>query len=170
MIPRTSRYSGNGGGKVTVAAPLATLPLFLRAGGVVPLLRPTIQRMAATTTPAVLDSFANDAGVLYARLVPVTTATTSFVVYDGGAIAATPQGGAMAYSFAQGSVFKKGALLEAVHAPKPTSVTRGGTSFPMVASEAALETATSGWFWEPAIGGRLWLEDRRGDGEAIVAR
>jgi len=99
----------------------------------------------------------------------VTTATTSFQVYDGGTIAATPQAGGMAYSFAHGSVFEKGALLEAIHAPMPSSVTRGGTAFPMVTSEAALEMATSGWIWEPAIGGRLWLKIA-GDGQAVVAK
>jgi alpha-D-xyloside xylohydrolase len=165
----TAYAGGSGGMKVTVPAPLATLPLFLRAGGVVPLLRPTIQRMAPTTMPTLLDSFANDSGVLYARLAPVTTATTSFEVYDGGTIAATPQQGGMAYSFKQGAVFQKGALFEAIHAPMPSSVTRAGTAFPMMASEAALEMAPSGWFWEPAIGGRLWLKIA-GDGEAIVAK
>jgi alpha-D-xyloside xylohydrolase len=152
-----------------VPAPLDTLPLFIKAGGVVPLLRPTIQRMAPTTMPAVLDSFGDDAGVLYARLVPQPSATASFAVYDGASIAATPQGDGMAYTFKQGSVFKEGALLEAIHAPMPKSVTRAGAAFPMAASEAALETATSGWFWESAIGGRLWLK-LGGDGQAVIAQ
>ncbi len=164
----TTYAGGNGGGKVTVPAPLDTLPLFIKAGGVVPLLRPTIQRMAPTTMPAVLDSFGDDAGVLYARLVPQPSATASFTVYDGATIAATPHGAGMAYTFKQGSVFKEGALLEAIHAPMPKSVTRAGAAFPMATSEAALETAASGWFWESAIGGRLWLK-LAGDGQAVVA-
>jgi alpha-D-xyloside xylohydrolase len=39
---------------VTVAAPLAKLPLFLRAGGIVPLLDPTIDTLAPATDPDVV--------------------------------------------------------------------------------------------------------------------
>ena len=165
----TTYPGGDGGSQITVQAPLETLPLFIKGGGIVPLLRPTIQRMAPTATPTLLDSFANDAGVLYARLVPTTSATASFTLYDGGTLAATPMGGGTAYAFTQGSVFTQGALLEAIHAPMPSSVTRAGTAFPAVASEAALEAAASGWFWEPAIGGRLWLKIA-GDGQPVVAQ
>jgi alpha-D-xyloside xylohydrolase len=165
----TTYPGGNGGTQVTVQAPLETLPLFIKGGGIVPLLRPTIQRMAPTATPTLLDSFANDAGVLYARLVPETSATASFTVYDGGTLVAAPVGGGISYAFTQGSVFTKGALLEAIHAPMPSSVTRAGAPFPAVESEAALEAATSGWFWEAALGGRLWLKIA-GDGQPVVAQ
>ena len=63
----------------------------------------------------------------------------------------------------------RGALLEAIHAPMPASVTGAGAPFPAASSEAALEVASSGWFWEPAIGGRLWLKVA-GDGQPVLAK
>jgi alpha-D-xyloside xylohydrolase len=58
----------DGGGEITVAAPLGSLPLFLRAGGIVPMLRPTIDTLAPTTMPDLADSFADDPGRLYVRM------------------------------------------------------------------------------------------------------
>ena len=40
-----------GGQTITVAAPLDVLPLFIAEGGIVPLLRPTIDTLAPTSTP-----------------------------------------------------------------------------------------------------------------------
>lgn len=165
----TTYAGGDGGGTITVPAPLDTLPLFLRAGGVVTLLRPTIQRVAPTATPMLLDSFGNDPGVLYVRMVPTSSAVASFTVYDGGVIAATPSGSGTSYAFTQGSMFTQGAVLEAIHAPMPGTVTRAGVPLPPAASEAALQVAPSGWFWDPTIGGRLWLKIA-GDGVPVVAR
>lgn len=57
-----------GSGEVTVSAPLGEGPLFIREGAVIPMLR----RSVVTLSPADagVDSWANDPGVLNARLVP----------------------------------------------------------------------------------------------------
>jgi alpha-D-xyloside xylohydrolase len=72
---------------VTVPAPLDRLPLFVRAGGIVPLLRPTIDTLSPATDPAV-DSYDGDPGRLWVRVVPDSVAT-SFDLHDGGRISAT---------------------------------------------------------------------------------
>jgi hypothetical protein len=51
----------------------------------------------------------------------------------------------------------------------PTTVTRSGMPVPAATSQAALEAATTGWWWDPTGGGRLWLKIA-GDGVAVVAR
>ncbi len=53
---------------IIIDAPLQTLPLFLRAGGIVPLLRPTIDTLAPTDEPERVDSYATDPGRLYVRI------------------------------------------------------------------------------------------------------
>ena len=60
-----SLHDGGAAGKVeTVEAPLTKLPLYVRAGALVPLLRPTIDTLAPSKV-ADVDSFANDRGVLW---------------------------------------------------------------------------------------------------------
>jgi len=50
-----------------VPAPLGRLPLFVRQGALVPLLRPTIDTLSPATA-AGIESFANRPGPLYWRL------------------------------------------------------------------------------------------------------
>lgn len=69
-----------GGQAHEVDAPLETLPLFVKEGGIVPMLRPTIDTLAVATSTTV-DSFANDAGVLYVRIARGGSGT--FEVFDG---------------------------------------------------------------------------------------
>jgi len=68
------------GQPITVDAPLDTLPLFVRAGAIIPLLRPTIDTIAPTTQPEQVDSLATTAGMLYP--VVVLGADGAFTVYD----------------------------------------------------------------------------------------
>jgi len=163
-------YTGGAGGEpVTVPAPLDTLPLFLKAGGAVPLLRPTIQRMAPVADTSAYDSFATRAGVLWVRLVPSATGA-AFTLYDGGSVRVAPTGRGMSYAVAPGSVFHDGAVLESIHAPSPSGVTREGVAVPKLASAAAVEASASGWFWETALGGRLWLHVAADGVPVVVAR
>ncbi len=76
-------WTGNvvtGPGAMTVDAPLDTLPLYLRDGAIVPMLRPSIDTIEPTTNAGV-DSFANDPGVLYVRVVP--SAPAALTLFDG---------------------------------------------------------------------------------------
>ena len=77
-----TRYEG--GGPITVEAPLSKLPLFLRDGAIVPMLRPSIDTLSPTTMPEAIDSYATTPGVLYARVFP--GAASRFDVFDGAFI------------------------------------------------------------------------------------
>ncbi len=126
-------------GEETVAAPIDRLPLYLRRGGVVPMLRPTIDTLSPATDTNV-DSFANDAGLLWVRASP----GGSMTLYDGTALELS----AAQAKLTAGTVFTKGAVLELVDVPRPSSV-----SLPARASRAEVE-AMEGWFHE---GRTLWL-------------
>jgi alpha-D-xyloside xylohydrolase len=70
-------------GEETVGAPLEKLPLYVRAGGIVPMLRPTIDTIAPATQPGI-ESYANDAGVLHVVIAYGPGAT--FALFDGTSI------------------------------------------------------------------------------------
>lgn len=95
------------GGEETVDAPLDELPLFLRAGGIVPMLRDTIDTLAPTTMPDV-ESYANDPGLLHVRI--AKGPSTLFTLYDGTVI--DLEGNTIGFS--AGERFTAGARLELV--------------------------------------------------------
>ena len=126
----------------TVIADITTLPLYVR--GAVPMLRDGIETLAPVANAAT-DSFATDPGVLWVRTVGGST-----TLYDGTAIAGL--------EITSGSVFTQGALFEAIAQPQPSGVHVGATALVQAASLAALQTAATGWFWEPATGGTVWIK------------
>ncbi|HZR80787.1 MAG TPA: TIM-barrel domain-containing protein [Candidatus Binatia bacterium] len=97
-----------GGGTIVVDAPLDTLPLFLREGGIVPLLRPTIDTLSPVADRDAIDSYATDPGVLYARAVPGDQ-RSSFALFDGSRIEIDANGRPR---FVAGEEFRAGAVVE----------------------------------------------------------
>jgi alpha-D-xyloside xylohydrolase len=134
-------------GTITAPADIATLPLYLARGAIIPMLRPTIETLSPVTDTTI-DSFASDAGVLYVRVAPGPA--SSFTVHDGTQLAQAP--GSVSYT--PGAVFDNGVMFEVIATAQPSSV---GT-LTQQASLAALEAATDGWFWEPGTGGTLWIK------------
>lgn len=128
-------------GNATVPAPLDTLPLFLREGGTVPMLRPTIDAMAPTSRPELVDSYATTPGVLWARVAPAEAAAT-FTVFDGSKIEHQRQGAKITLKSSDGAEFKSGVVFEIVGATKPSSVREGATAYGEVTD---LEKAEKGW-------------------------
>ncbi len=128
-------------GTATVPAPLDTLPLFLREGGTVPMLRPTIDAMAPTTKPDEVDSYATTPGVLWARVAPSATAA-SFTLFDGSKLEHQRQGSKLSLKSNDGAEFKNGVVFELVGTTKPSNVTDGGTT---LAEVVDLEKADKGW-------------------------
>jgi alpha-D-xyloside xylohydrolase len=145
-----------GAAKRSVTADLATLPLYIERGGIVPMLRDTIDTLAPATMAGV-DSFANDPGLLVVRVAPGTDLTT-FRVYDGTII--TQGAKATELTFAPGMRFKEGVLFEVIAvAAAPASVTNSGAPISERASYPALTAAADGWFYEAgATGGTLWIK------------
>jgi alpha-D-xyloside xylohydrolase len=153
-----------GGAIVTVAAPIDKLPLFLRRGGIVPLLRPTIDTMSPVADPAAIDSFATTPGVLYARAVPPSEGAVRFTLYDGAAIEVTKLPMGHQVSITDGTEFEQGALVELFPVSSPVNVIIDGTPASASADLVTLAAAPKGWFWSSEHGGALYLKLPPGGG------
>jgi alpha-D-xyloside xylohydrolase len=138
-------------GRYNAVADVDTLPLYIAAGAIIPMLRPTIETLSPVTTTTI-DSFDTDPGVLSARVAPGPA--SFFIVYDGTKLSQAPH----EVTYVPGSVFTKGALFEVIATAQPMSV----SPLTQQASLAALEAAPDGWFWEPATGGTLWIKLQSG--------
>lgn len=151
-----------------VDAPLGILPLFLAAGGLLPMLRPTIDTLSPVSDPMAIDSYATTPGILYIRTAPGPE--SAFEVFDGTVLGqALGTGNDLKLSYAPGQEFKNGAMFEVIGlGQKPQSVQIGG----MVLSEAMnmgdLEAMEQGYWYESATGGTLWLKIKAQGGEALV--
>src|SRR5262249_48223696 len=110
-----------------------------------------------TTLPDRADSYTNDAGVLYVRIVPGDS-STAFTLFDATRIAQTARDG-NAFDFHGGQTFTAGAVLEILrHPAAPQIVTSNGVEMARRDTLPALEAASDGWFWESALGGTLWVK------------
>ena len=92
-----------GGQIATVPAPLEELPLLLAAGGIVPLLRETIDTIAPTAFPQRVQSFATEAGPLHVAV--FGGPESSFRVYDGTLIRQRADGATITIDVERGAVF-----------------------------------------------------------------
>ena len=153
----------DGGQTITVAAPLDKLPLFLRSGGIVPLLRPTIDTLAPTTAPERVDSYATDPGALYPRIAP---GNASFVLFDGTEIRQTADLHGMLVATKSGTEFRSFMLLEVVAVPSIAAVRLDATPLAMVEDLAQLETESVGWTVAP--GGTLFIKTPAGEHDVEV--
>jgi alpha-D-xyloside xylohydrolase len=142
---------GVGGATVNVKAELGVLPLFVREGGVVPLLRPTIDTMSPTTVPDQVDSYATSPGVLWARVLP--GAKGAFSLFDGAEVGQAREGSETRLSYKDGAEFKLGAVIEVLAAgKKPSAATDNGAALAERASVAELEGSASGFAFDAALG------------------
>jgi len=135
-----------GGQTITVDAPLEKLPIFLPAGGIVPLLRPTIDTTSPTNDPELVDSYATTAGPLYVRLAPPQSSSV-FGVFDGTVIEQSEVGNGTTIRFTQGVEFRFGAVFEIQpFDDSGTQVTDNDQTVARVANQAELDARQSGWF------------------------
>jgi alpha-D-xyloside xylohydrolase len=157
-----------GGATVTVPAPLGTLPLFLQAGGIVPMLRPTIATMYPTTQPSV-DSYATAPGLLWARVAPGSA--SSFQLFDGTTLSQALSGSSVTLSANGGSEFTSGVMFEIIAmGNKPQGVTDGGSPLGDQGTLAALEMAASGWAYASDVGGTVWVKTGPGSHHVVITR
>jgi len=137
----------DGGATVTWHDPdQSKLPLYVREGAIVPMLAQSVQSLAPASyigNPAITTPD----GSLAVRVYPKAGATARFRLYDGTQLEATATG-------AQLKVVIDGPARSVklrARATGATSVKAGTKSLAHVASEAALDAATSGWV-EPTAG------------------
>ena len=142
-----------GPGEVTVDAPLDTLPLFVRAGGVIPMLRPTIDAIAQTVEPERVDTFANDAGVLHYLV--GRGAPGQFELFDGASLAVEQVDGAWLFATRDGAEFDSGAVITVIGVDEPAGVTLGGEPH-------------DGWSWQSQRGGELVIDVPPGEQSVSV--
>lgn len=139
-----------GGVDMDVDAPLSTLPLYLKAGGIIPMLRPTIDTLSPTTEPDTVDSYVTTPGRLYARV--ANGEEGEFTVYDGTELIFTIQAGGVTFEIAPGEQYTHGAQVEFIGLDGATGATGDGEMLPEVDSLAALEMAEAGWFLDAETG------------------
>jgi alpha-D-xyloside xylohydrolase len=154
-----------GPGEQQVDAPLGRLPLFLRAGQLVPMLRPSIDALDATTDPARVDSYATDPGAVFVRA--LVDESAAFTLFDGGELALTVTGSGVSVSAESGAELK-GAVYELLGASAPAGITRGGTTMTKHPDLATLLTAGDGW-WHDATASVLWIALPAGKQQADVS-
>lgn len=155
-----------GGGTITADAPLEKLPLYLAAGGIVPMLRPTIATLRPVKDASV-DSYATDPGELWARVAPGPA--SRFELFDGGVITQQRNEGRVLLTSHDGSELRKGVLFELIAlGARPLAVTEASSTLAEVASLDALAQAASGWAWSGEAGGTVWIKAGPGDRVIVV--
>lgn len=154
----------------TVAAPLGVLPLYIRQGAIVPLLRPTIDTLLPTTQPARVDSYATTSGLLYPRVAPGPAST--FVLFDDTVLAQEDSPSQLVLRSTSGREFQSGALFEvlAFGAKKPAAVQIAASAVLEKPSLAELEKSESGWVFDPDRGGTLYVKVPGGDQRVTVQK
>ena len=163
-------YTSDGHAPIAIDAPLDKLPLVLRDGAIVPMLRPTIDTLATAEDPNV-DSFARDPGLLWVRVAPGRP--RRFDLFDYSSIERTADG---ALSVTSGSVFTRGFVLESMVTSEPRDILRidaagAKTTLDRRASLESLsspDSGESGWFWEPVRRGTLWIKIPAGAARVVV--
>jgi alpha-D-xyloside xylohydrolase len=155
-----------GGDTVDIDAPLDSLPLLLRRGGIVPLLRPTIDTLAPTSDGSV-DSYAGDPGVLYPRV--FAGAASSSTLFDGTVLQQQGDDLALHLDIAPGDVFDAGALFEVMAVPNaPSGITVDAAQLAQVDDADAL-VDTPGWLHSGDRGGTLLVRVPAGEHHVVAA-
>jgi alpha-D-xyloside xylohydrolase len=155
-----------GGKTVAVDAPLSKAPLFLAQGGIVPLLRPTIDTLAPVKDPLAVDSYATTAGVIHAVTLP--GAKSTFTLFDGSSLSQERTGDGLVLRYADGGEFRLGALFEARDVgTDPTQVTIDGAAAAELDSLAAVSASNGGW-WRDSAKRRLHVKVGPGTHEVVA--
>ncbi len=148
-------YQGQSERSVSVDAPLSKLPLFVRAGALIPMLHPAIDTLSPSTDLSV-ESFARDPGTLHVVAVPGPQ-SSAFTVYDGTRIALDPTG--QRVETMPGSTFRKGFVVTIYPLPvEPKQVLSGSESLARAATSPDLDLTPSGWTWSKDRGGTLTVK------------
>ncbi|MCC6215139.1 MAG: glycoside hydrolase family 31 protein [Polyangiaceae bacterium] len=154
----------------TVPAPLGELPLFLREGGIVPMLRPTLDTLSPTTEPDRVDSYATTPGLLYARAF-VGGAPSAFELFDGARLEQAPSATGVTLRSTDGAELRHGVVWELIaFGAAPAEVAEGGAPLPRAGSVAELEALERGWAHDPELGGTLRVKLPPGERVATITR
>lgn len=147
---------GELGKTIQVAAPLEKLPLWIRAGGLVAMLRPTIDTLSPSTQ-ADVQSYANDPGPLTVLVAP-DSGWTQQTLYDGTQVGQGRKDGQHALLFRPGMRFQHGAVFEMLTPRAAVRVERAGQPLKQLADCAALAMEPEGVCFSSERGGLLRIQ------------
>ncbi len=151
-----------GGQTVTVEAPLWKLPLFLKRGAVVPMLRPTIDTMSPTTEPDTVDSYVTDAGRLYAVL--AAGEDGSFDIFDGAKLSQRMDGNTLIVETQNGDEFNQGFMLQIfLIQSEPSELQMDDQTMSAQSDLDELADVDSGYAFTSELGGTLWIRVPEGN-------
>ena len=140
---------------VTVPAPLTGLPLFVRGGSPIPLLRPDIDTLLPAPSDATLVTPTTAGAQLWIRLAPGPDGR--FVLTDGTTVEqAVGTSERLTVTIARGPDHATGAVVLEVFGAGPAAAP--ATPFTAVADPAAFTGAPGTWARDPSLaGGTLWV-------------
>ncbi len=141
------------GTAATVSAPLERAPLFLRRGGIVPMLRPTIDTLSPVADPTQVDSLATDNGSLWIRAFVDPASASRFDVFGGATITITPEADAGGTAFALSAEGWSAApsVFELYGVAAVARVEQRGQPLPKLADAASVTSAQSGYAWDGRV-------------------
>lgn len=141
--------SVDGPRRVTSPAPLGRIPVFLRRGALVPMLRPTIDTLAPVDDPDRVDSFATRAGHLWVLLAP--GGSTERELYDGTVLVQSEAQNEITLRVLPGAVFDEGTVFEIITFGEqpPARVVVNGVTLDRVSSAAELDGRAQGFTFAP---------------------
>jgi alpha-D-xyloside xylohydrolase len=160
----------DGPAEYEITAPLGRIPLFLRRGALVPMLRQTIDTLSPTGQPDRVDSLATDPGLLHA-LLTVGDEPTSTTVFDGATFELTPTDAGFDLGWRDGTRWDRGAVFEIVAAgtTPPSAVRVDGLLLEPSASREAFDLAAQGAYFDPDDrNGTLWVKILGGPDRRVV--
>lgn len=148
-----------GGQTITVEAPLKTLPLFIREGALIPMLRPTIDTMSPVEDPEAIDSYATSPGRLWLTI--AAGQAGELELFDQATVKLTQEATSLTITTTDGQEFKLGTHLELMGlSDEPQSVTLDGQPLTKQADLTAPDA--QGWSFSP--GQRAPMQVRLGAG------
>jgi alpha-D-xyloside xylohydrolase len=163
-----------GPGEKTVDAPLGVLPLYQRLGSIIPLLRPTIDTLAPTDQPDLVDSLATTPDLLHAKVVLSSSHPLWEPCYDQTLLKAAGEEDGVRLEYAAGSLYTGGIHWELPgFGPAPESVEdeKAGPLEQAESVEQLYEKGEPAWAWTAEMGGTLHVHlPDAGEWTTIVKR
>ncbi len=148
-----------GGRSITIESPLEKIPVLLRAGAILPTLRPTISSIRAGTGNLLIDAMEDDANPLWLLLAPGPD--SSFTLYDGTLVTQQTTETSLTINRSKGSEFNGAWVVEVfgLVAP-PSEVTVDGKR--SNESPEFLSIQTLHWTWSNEKNGtlKIYLDDQ----------
>jgi alpha-D-xyloside xylohydrolase len=158
----------DGTGHYTEDAPLDSIPVYAKAGAIIPLLDPSVQTLWPTDDPDTVDHLDVE-DKLWADIFPY--GNSSFTILDGTTFSLSQSGGGFSFSVASAPIERAYSLRAApstYDGGEPSGVTGPSGALASFDNYDDWNAAASGWFWDDAAG-NLWIRDICTSGTFTVA-